>query len=82
MKSGKRSCEPPKELQSNIATVLRNTKHITKFKPCTKARVTQGDMVRFAEFKVEQEHSKEVYLLKKEERTRRILSGKKVIYVQ
>lgn len=82
MKSHKRSCEPPKNLRSNIATALRNTPHLTKFKPTTKARVTRGDMVRFAEFKVEQEHSKKAYLQKQEERTKRILSGKKVVYVQ
>ena len=82
MKNCKRSCEPPKDLRSNIATVLRNTPHITKFKPLTKARVTRGDMIRFAEFKVEQEHSEKAYLQKQEERTKRILSGKRVVYVQ
>lgn len=82
MKNGKRSCEPPKDLRSNIATVLRNTPHITKFKPRTKPRVTRGDTVRSAEFKVEQELLKEIYSLRQEERTKRILSGKKVVYVQ
>ena len=82
MKSCKRSCEPPKELRSNIATVLRNTPYITKFKPLTKTRITRGDLMRVEQFEVEQELLSEIYSLKQKERTKRILSGKKVIYVQ
>ena len=82
MKSCKRSCEPPKELRSNIATVLKNTPHIIKFKPLTKTRITRGDLMRVEQFEVEQELLSEIYSLKQKERTKRILSGKKVIYVQ